>query len=258
MAATPRTRSRTRRHAGVASLMVGAILVGLSLIPIALTIQVSASRPLSQLETTLFASVTYFFSIIGSALISSYYARGQSRKDYIQLARPALRRVIALSRSAVQIADAVQSKQAALQNNVPPDPMIVREWLESIERLLQQHSGQLEAAISDWQELLPEEYAEIMTLAGIQAQIDDRIDTIVALRAEQSDQSNLDIARLTEEVNELRRRLEREQTESSFTPFTHVPSERYDAFVASPEIVIGRQFSTGIDLPPEAGSPDER
>jgi hypothetical protein len=194
------------------TLWTGTVLVVLSLGPMALAIRTSSERALSPLETTLFTVLTFVISIFGSALISAYFSRHQAREDYIQLARPAWRRVVALGASAQLISEAVQAKQAMLRHGSEADPKVVTEWLDAVDRLLQLHSGQLEAAISDWQELLPRDYAELVELRRLRVQIDGKIEEVRKLGEQSTADSDRKMERLQEEISELRAKLEERET----------------------------------------------
>ncbi len=221
----------------------GGTLLLISILPVVLSIQASAHRELTSLENTLFASTTFVFSMAGSAIISAYYGGLQARKEYVQLARPALRRVVVLSSSANDIISIVQEKQA-ISSTSAPDGTLVSAWLDAIERLLRQHSRQLEAAITDWQELLPDDYAELIGMAQMQAEINERIEAIRELSASRNADAGNRITLLTTEVSRLQRELERERAESGLGIPQHLLHGHDDDGRPTHAIFAGRTFAT--------------
>jgi hypothetical protein len=219
----------------------GALLLLLSMVPFVLTIAVSAQRNLSPLENTLFGTVTFILSTIGSALISAYYERGRSRDSYSQLARPALRRIVAINRSAAQILEAIRDKQSDLKDIEDLSLLQASEWLDSIGRLLQQHIGQLDAAIVDWQELLPEEYAELVNIAELQTVITDKVEQIRALNRQESGDAQQRIGELAAEIVQLKQELRHGRTASGLgvLPFQE---DSLAAEVRGDSVFEGRKF----------------
>ena len=188
---------------------------------IAISLTVSARRPLSSLEAVLFNVLMTLLGIVGTVLVSVYFARRGARSEYEQLARPALRRVVQLNRSVGTIRDAIKSKQASLGLPSEVSGDVVREWLDTLDRLMEQHGGQLTDAVSDWRELLPQDYERLIEeseLSRLRTLYEEKLDDLDARQASlartQEQQTaeaaatagsvQSDIARVTKELQELK------------------------------------------------------
>lgn len=242
-----------KRNISVARLLIGVgggiLLLLLSVVPFVLAIAVSAKRNLSPLENTLFGIVTFILSTAGSALISAYYEGGRSRNSYAQLARPALRRIVAINHSAVQILEVVRAKQDDLGGIEQLTASRASEWLDSIGRLLQQHIGQLDAAIVDWQELLPDEYAELVNIAELQTVITDKVEQIRALNQQESGDARRRMAELTAEIAQLKQALRHGRTASGLGMLP-LPEDPLTVTAPGNGVFEGRRFDVAPDTDP--------
>lgn len=195
------------RQPGV--VVIGLLLLLASLVPLAVAIDASADRALTSLETTLLGTLTFLLSSVGSLVVAGYWGRQQGRDQYVQLAKPALRRVVELNRSAAQISEAIRSKRDQIDKVEELEVKVAREWLDSFDRLVRQHAGQLGAATADWQELLPEEYAELVNLAELGREYDEKIGKLAQLQDEQSAEAKKTRADLLSQIEKLRRELDK-------------------------------------------------
>ena len=219
-----KNRSRSEASEGVISRNLGLILIVLAAVPVGLAVHTAEDRQLSGLETVLFAVLVMILSLIGSAFVTAHFARSQARDTYIQLARPAWRRVVELNNSAGLIGDAVHAKSMLLAGKDVISAEVAVEWLDSIDRLIEQHAGQLQAAISDWQELLPEEYEELASVQALRGELDAKIEEIRVLQKEQNTDAQRQVGELSAEVNHLRDELVERQ--AALPPSTRTAAAR--------------------------------
>jgi hypothetical protein len=154
-------------------------------------------------------------SLVGEVERREDEAETNAKKLYQQLATPAYRRVVGLRNSAAVVAETLELKRGALSELDGDDTWIMDEWLDSLERLLRVHSDQLDAALDDWQELLPDEY----DIAKSHQQLTRKIEDLTAearaqrevndeLRGQVESQAELraQLAELVRERNELAHR----------------------------------------------------
>ncbi len=117
------------------------------------------------------------FSTLAAYLMSSYFSRRQALAEYESLARPAWRRVVQLSNSVARLTASIERRQQALEESGQPRE-VVKEWLRSVSELVRELSGQLDDAITDWNELLPEEYENFQALVKLRAEYANRFDEL--------------------------------------------------------------------------------
>ncbi|MHB9116450.1 MAG: hypothetical protein ACYC6T_17930, partial [Thermoleophilia bacterium] len=116
-----------------------------------------------------------------SALVGVSRFQQPAREQYQQLARPALRRVIALNRSVgtlseylavrYQRLDSLRKEVVEGRELAATDLDVAAGWLEGLGAQIQLHVLQVEDAISDWRELMPGEYQKYQDIGKIQADI---------------------------------------------------------------------------------------
>ena len=177
--------------------LLGGLLILVSLATIAATVVVSAYRALSPLENTLFAAISFTLSIFGSVLISAHYSRSSARQEYQQLARPALRRIVALYASTGRVNSYVDQRAAAADEGD-------RDWLAGLDAQMHLLLDQMGAAISDWRELLPEDYEEAVVTAVDMRQIAAKVAELERVRTEEGEASQAQIDQLTAEIGALK------------------------------------------------------
>jgi hypothetical protein len=235
-------------------LISGGFLLLVSVIPVVLAIQTSARRNLTSLETTLFTVITFILSTVGSGLISAYYSDIQSRREYARLARPALRRILSINRSAAMIRQVIEGRQKLINDGDQPSLRQVGDWIAGFDQLMAQHVGQLDAAIADWQELLPGDYAQIVDLASMGATIEDKLEEIRLLNHEQTEEARRDVVRLRSDVARLRQELRDQQRTTGMgllAPYSTRP-------IGSPEsggsVFEGRDFAVLDDVIQSGGA----
>ena len=146
---------------------LGFALLVVSALVIAGQVWVSAERQLTPLETGLFNALIFVFGLVGSVVVSAHYSRKQNSRDleharaeYRQLARPALRRVVAISASTSRVTGEIAQRHARLsetdEESVSTDAM--EEWVAGLHGQMELLRDHLAAAVADWRELLPEEF----------------------------------------------------------------------------------------------------
>ncbi len=177
---------------GVVAVVVAAMVI----------LSTSDDDPLTDRESLLFTVVVAVFTVLASMLISSYFSRRQARSEYQSLARPAWRRVAQLNQSVSRLMEtiAVREQRAEKLDTVGSETVV--EWLESIRLLVREHSGQLEDAISDWDELLPADSRTYQELLLLRDERDQRSRELRAVRATSEDASQ-QIDKLRAEVDRL-------------------------------------------------------
>lgn len=147
-----------------ANTWLGILLIILSAGSLTLAIHQSFSRELTGLEATLFSSITFVLSIVGSFIVSAHFSQSQARKEYEQLARPALRRVDSLQQALLLVAANVDARLKELRSDNQGDPENIT-WLRGHATQLQLLSHTIRDATSDWRELLPEDYEDALRRA---------------------------------------------------------------------------------------------
>lgn len=143
---------------------VGILLVLLSAVALWQTIQQALTRDLTGLETTLFSAITFVLSSIGSFIVSAHFNQMQARKEYEQLARPALRRVDSLQQALDVVATGVDTRLKRCQEEASANVEEV-VWLEGLMTQLQLLSHNIKDANSDWREMLPQDYEDALRRA---------------------------------------------------------------------------------------------
>lgn len=130
-----------------ALLVVSAVIGGLSLF-------VSTRRQLSSLESILLTLFLWAAAIAFGVICSSVYARKSAISSLEERARPAIRRVSELLRAS-------QHLQARIRRHTgSPSATLGAGIDDSLSLFFEDHVGQLRAAVTDWKELLPENYVD--------------------------------------------------------------------------------------------------
>lgn len=151
---------------------LGWALLGFTALVIVAQIWVSAKRALTPLETGLFNGLTVVIGLVGSVLVSGYYWRKQSSRDvenartnYQQLARPAWRRVVSIETSLARIQGSIAEHAARLAEDPEGkllQPQAQAQWVDGLRRQVEHVGDHITAAIEDWRELLPEDFAALV------------------------------------------------------------------------------------------------
>jgi hypothetical protein len=191
---------------------VGILLVSLSAVALWQTIQQALTRDLTGLETTLFSAITFVLSSLGSFIVSAHFNQLQARKEYEQLARPALRRVDSLQQALTLVAAGVNARIKKCQG---PAPESAEEliWLQGLMTQLQLLSHNIKDANSDWREMLPEDYEDALRRAFDELgdsresinKLTAEIDAEKAKKAAGDKDAQAKIARLEHDLSEQRR-----------------------------------------------------
>lgn len=126
------------------------LLVSIAVITFALVVAGRRATGLSQFEQLLFSVLTLLLSTAGAVLIAEHYARRQGVREYQQLARPALRRVVELQAGIAHVGEYLIERRGRYEEQTP-EPAVVQEWLDGALSLLNLHAGQLNASVADWQ-----------------------------------------------------------------------------------------------------------
>ncbi|XTZ18216.1 hypothetical protein ACQSSU_12990 [Micromonospora echinospora] len=167
-----------------------------------------SAKPLSQLEQAIFG----VFSLLAGAglswLTSAYYSARQTRSQFQQLARPALRRVMAARDSAESVLLAIERRRSG-EDKGKSDPY---ESLTSLYELVEQHARVLDDAIEDWQEVLPDEVRAVHAeersklFQALNLRLDDLDGKVgaIALASESGADIEKQVAALHKEIAELR------------------------------------------------------
>jgi DNA-binding protein H-NS len=153
-----------------------------------------AENPITELELMFFSILTLAAGSGLSWLISAYYARGQARDQYEQLARPALRRVVAAKESALALSAAISRRSEAAQQS--ESPIDAGEAFASLGELVDQHARVLDDAITDWREILPDEVQSIIT-------VDRQLSVLAAQQQSSQSQLQQQIAEVQQTVSKL-------------------------------------------------------
>jgi hypothetical protein len=156
------------------------VLVGVSVIVCALVVSNRRESGLSPFEQLLFSVLTLALSTGGSVLMAEHYARRQGIREYQQLAKPALRRVLELQGGIDVIKEYLRDRRGVLATEQGPALEVVQEWLDGALALLELHVGQLRASVADWQELLPSEYQRVQSLMEAKAQLEAQLASLQA------------------------------------------------------------------------------
>ena len=172
----------------------------------------SSDKPFSNLEQTFFGAYTLFLGAAISWLTTHVYAKKETAERFQQLARPALRRVLAASDSTEGLLKAIEARQELA------DGATAREALRSLRELVEQHGRSLQDAIADWRELLPEDVATASRELRERAQLREAIEPIVERldELEGNKANGPEIAELTREVLALRSEFARRSDGGSF------------------------------------------
>ena len=205
-ASQPRPYARNRRgvftwRALPAVVVLLALALAVSMLVIFVNRAGDPQHPLSQLEQMFFGIYSVLVGIVASWLVSAYYAGHQARDQFQQLARPALRRVVAASDSAAAILVAINRRKGRQSG---------AEGLESLYELVEQHARVLDDAIANWQEVLPDD-VRALQLYHMRQQHDvqvkelgNRLDTVLVQLEEMASRPMVKPADLAERVDSLR------------------------------------------------------
>ncbi|MDQ1685005.1 MAG: hypothetical protein QOC82_1742, partial [Frankiaceae bacterium] len=174
------------------------------------------AKPLTQLEQLFFGIYTLVVGAALSWMASAFYAARQTQSQFQQLARPALRRVLAARDSADAVLQAIDRRRKAARKLTAAED----EALQSLHELVDQHARVLEDAVSDWQEVLPAEVQAVQIFEARRAyntevrqlndQMDSLRDALAALAAAPTiDPKHLSaqLTNLTKELESLRRKV---------------------------------------------------
>jgi hypoxanthine phosphoribosyltransferase len=120
------------------------------------SVYVSSVRPLSNLEASLLTIFLWLISAMLGWTLSSIYADYAATNSLQERAKPAIRRVWELQRSAeqLQLMLATNSSRERRENSSVSSDFSAEAFA------IQMQIGQLRAAVQDWRELLPQDYVE--------------------------------------------------------------------------------------------------
>lgn len=120
------------------------------------SVYISTIRPMTDLEASLLAVFLWLISTALGWMLSSIYADYSGSSSLQERAKPAIRRVWELQRSAEQLLMmlATRASEQLTQQQGRGD-----EFSAEVVAI-QMQIGQLRAAVQDWRELLPENYVE--------------------------------------------------------------------------------------------------
>lgn len=238
---------------------LGFALLGVSALVIAGQVWVSAERALTPLETGLFNALIFVFGLVGSVVVSAHYSRKQNSRDleharaeYRQLARPALRRVVAIASSTTRVTDEIGQRVERLRDTEEQtvSTAVTTEWVAGLQGQMDLLGDHLRAAIADWRELLPEEFekaeesarqdaeAQRARVAALEGQLREKDARLEQLAGETSPQAQAEIDRLKREHEVLLQRLAKAQERST--------AEKYNIGTAGNHYEAARR-ATGDD-----------
>ena len=259
-AAPPKTtEAKSKGDAGQGGVppWLGFALLGVSALVIAGQVWVSAERQLTPLETGLFNALIFVFGLVGSVVVSAHYSRKQNSRDldharaeYRQLARPALRRVVAIASSTTRVTDEIEQRFERLRDTEEEtvSTAVTTEWVAGLQGQMDLLGDHLRAAIADWRELLPEEFekaeesarqdaeAQRARVAALEVQLREKDVRLEQLAGETSPQAQAEIDRLKREHEQLQQRLSKAHERTA--------AEKYSISVGN-DWVTGRRFATG-------------
>jgi hypothetical protein len=145
----------------------GGWLLVAALVVVGASVYVATNRAPTPLESALLGGFTFVLSLLGAALVSAFYSERQARAEYQQLARPALRRTIAIEASTRRIAESLSQRR----DDVVSNKAVAAEWVRGFEAQLMLLIDQMGAATADWRELLPEDYQAARNTAAELAEL---------------------------------------------------------------------------------------
>jgi hypothetical protein len=119
---------------------------------------VSASRPLTSVESTLFQGVSLFIGLLGSLLFGRQSATAAARDMVKPHARSAFRRVLALNGSLVRLSFMIARIRSGEGANTPPTGNL---QLDTMEAVVAEQITIATDALEDWRDLIPEDVAEV-------------------------------------------------------------------------------------------------
>lgn len=243
--------------------MAGWVLIAFFLLTVAAVIIVGIQRDLNHLESILLTILTTIFSILASALVSWRMSHEQSRSNYQQLARPALRRVLELDHSLGALREFVSVRRGRLADPGENHPEI-HAWLEGIDGMIEQLKGQLRAGIDDWSELLPREVADYYAserLRALEEQRDEeqkRHEAELKRLQDQAKEWQAEVDRhmdrskgLEKEISDLRRRLD----DAKMKVTVGSVASPFEGVKIDPDSVL--MTTNYVDRPPDSGSSGE-
>lgn len=147
---------------------------------------------------------TLLLGALMSWLISAFFAQTQTREQFKQLVRPAMRRVAAARESVDGLLDAIDRRKRETAGD--------GEAFRSLRELVEQHARVLDGAILDWREVIPEDVAAaegVVRNATMDearfAAIADRMEQVEARASEISAENPSDeVAALRREVAQMK------------------------------------------------------
>ncbi|MDQ1103802.1 hypothetical protein [Nocardioides zeae] len=138
----------------------------------------ASEEPLTTLEQTFFGLYSVVLGGGLSWLVTHFYSRRDAHQQSAQLARPALRRVVAARDSVDQILAAVDRRRADQEGGADDERLL------GLREIIVQHARVLDDAVLDWGELLPDEvrlvteHRSVEAVAATVATIEERLNTI--------------------------------------------------------------------------------
>jgi hypothetical protein len=143
------------------------LMVGGAVLASVAAVVISAYRPLTSLEQTLFQILTLVLSLIGSADLGMRWAKAATEEQTRLQARTGLRRVLTLYASVARFGQLVEERRSLLggiamlsRNNTIPMTH-VDQALDLLAVASTEQLGTASAALEDWRDLLPDEVEKL-------------------------------------------------------------------------------------------------
>ena len=159
------TKIRTDRQRQV-RLAVIVVLAVLALVTFCSSIYVTAKRPMSPLEASLFNILLLIFSSVFAFLTARRDEESTIFATQEKLGASALRRIDDLTASCQRLSAYLEARIPTLEDTDPLDRFLIAEQFESIGCLVAEVQSALESAAEDWRRILPEEFRKRAVARG--------------------------------------------------------------------------------------------
>lgn len=122
-----------------------------------LSIYISSQRDLSGLENTLLQAFSLVFGLIGSFLFGKHSAQDAAKEMIKPHARSAFRRLISLYESLSRVALVIESATSSTSEHSS------NVTISKLEAIVIEQLATADDALEDWNDIVPEEVAELRT-----------------------------------------------------------------------------------------------
>lgn len=149
----------------------GVLLVGASVIIAIIFLVMASMRDLTSLENTLLQIFSLGLGLVGSYVLGKESARETARELIKPHARSAFRRLLSLYKSLSRLATAIQLARQGADGNDQATNI-----LDRLEVMVTEQIGTADDALEDWNDVVPEEVANLRARLLAQTRAGDKHD----------------------------------------------------------------------------------